>query len=140
MERGIDTSVTKIAACDPLVKEAYQIFERAHKAGDELPDEVTWDSVFKSHESENTTYWLCNVYDQTKRSFHRVLTYRVHTSSLHFIGRGTQGFVGVDVDEKAVTYMKRSWRIDPETFPIERGIYASLEFATEGDEQCHKQT
>ncbi|VDC04288.1 unnamed protein product [Peniophora sp. CBMAI 1063] len=31
--------------------------------------------------------------------------------------------------------MKRSWRIDLETFPSERDIYASLESATEGDEK-----
>ncbi|KZV74523.1 hypothetical protein PENSPDRAFT_681902 [Peniophora sp. CONT] len=126
LERGIDTSVQKILASDKLVEDAKAIFKKAHKAGDVLPDEITWDSVFKSVKSPSTTYWLCNVYDEATRSFHRVLTYRVHTSSPYFAGRATRGYIGIDIDEKVVAYMKRSWRIDLESFPKERDIYLSF--------------
>ncbi|VDC03816.1 unnamed protein product [Peniophora sp. CBMAI 1063] len=123
LERGIDTSVTKVPRQDTLVQQAHKIFREAREANDVLPDEVTWESVFKSTKSEHTTYWLCNVYDEVSTTFHRVLTYRVHTSSPYFAGRATKGYIGVDIDEGIVAYMKRSWRIADDAFPKERDIY-----------------
>ncbi|KZV74522.1 hypothetical protein PENSPDRAFT_195037 [Peniophora sp. CONT] len=128
LQRGIDTSVTNISAQDDLVDKAQTIFTEAYDAGDVLPDEVTWDSVFTSHASKHTTYWLCNVYDEASKSFHRVVTHRAHTSSPYFAGRATRGYIGVDIDEGVVAYMKRSWRIDDAAFPKEIDNYYS--FAT----------
>ncbi|VDB84850.1 unnamed protein product [Peniophora sp. CBMAI 1063] len=137
LARGYDPSVQKISADDKLVRDAGTIFNKAYDAGDELPDDITWDSVFKSVRSADTTYWLCNVYDEKTRTFHRVLTYRVHTSTPYFAGRATCGYVGVDIDRKSVAYMKRSWRIGLPSFPKERDIYLSFEESEGGGPVPH---
>ncbi|VDB97785.1 unnamed protein product [Peniophora sp. CBMAI 1063] len=128
IERGIDTSVEKISINDTLVADARAIFKEG-EANDTLPDGIDFESVFKTLHSERATYWLCNVYDDHSNIFHRVLTYRVHTSTPYFAGRASRGFVAVDIDRRAVIYMKRSWRINLPGFPKERDTYREFEEA-----------
>ncbi|KZV65028.1 hypothetical protein PENSPDRAFT_756821 [Peniophora sp. CONT] len=129
VRRGIDTSVEKISTKDELVADAETIFCEA-KASDSLPDGVEFKTVFETFKSDSATYWRCNVYDDRLKIFHRVLTYRVHSSTPYFAGRASRGFIAVDLDRRAVIYMKRSWRINLPSFPKERDTYH--EFAEAG--------
>ncbi|VDB99868.1 unnamed protein product [Peniophora sp. CBMAI 1063] len=135
--RGIDTSAVRIAHDDALVKEAKKIFKQARE-DDVLPDEVTWNSTFPSNHrifNNNNTYWLFDVYDAPSNSFHQVLAYRPNMSHPYFVGRATCGYIAVDLTERAVAYMKRSWRLAGG--PIERETYLELERVENGGSVPH---
>lgn len=127
-ERGFDTSATRISPKDELIVTAKRIFNEA-RAADELPDDATWDSIFNPGPPLSEVYWLFEVYDEQQRSFHRVLTGYPHTATPYLIGRATRGYIAIDLDKRAVVYMKRSWRIDLPGIPKERNVYQEFEDA-----------
>ncbi|KZV74552.1 hypothetical protein PENSPDRAFT_749292 [Peniophora sp. CONT] len=135
--RGIDTSATRVAHDDNLVEDAKTIFKQAKKE-DLLPDDVTWHSVFPPNHpklNNHPTYWMFNVYDKPSNSFHRVLAYRPNKSHPYFFGRATCGYIAVDLTERAVVYMKRSWRISGGI--KERDLYLELEKVVNGETVPH---
>lgn len=125
---GIDTSAVRTPTTSEYVAQAKAIFDTAKKA-DMLPSTITWDRTFCATDAADSFYWLFNVYDEHLKRFHRVLTYREHVAPMYCGGRATRGYIGVDLDEGCVVYMKRSWRIHDREGIKERDLYRQLEEA-----------
>lgn len=126
LEKGYDPSVHEVEIDAPCVQTAKQIFHQALKDLT-IPSTVTWNDTFGTPIWPGAHYWLFDVYDTETQSFHRVLTYHPSTCPSYFGGRGTRGFVGVDLTIECVVYMKRSWRINHPEIYSERELYRSLQ-------------
>ncbi|KZV64470.1 hypothetical protein PENSPDRAFT_588350 [Peniophora sp. CONT] len=119
-QRGYDTSVTKIAS-----DSAEAIYARDILAdSDALPDGVEKSSVIPA--DWHSALSLINVYDDEEKVYHRVVVHRPIKSVEHYVGRSTLGFYGVDLDEKAVVYVKDAWRIASPNAAPEAATYRRL--------------
>lgn len=123
--RGLDTSVQALSTTHTLVTEARRIFHDSI-AAQLLPPSETWDTVFESPRSSKATYSLANVFDESSGVFHRLLFDQPQVCPERLQGRFTRCYIAVDLDEKAVVYMKRSWRIDADGIEREYDVYCDL--------------
>ena len=119
-QRGCDTSVSTIAQGSDEVAQAKEILATS----DALPDGVQKSSVIP-HDFRGALS-LMRVYDDEDNTFHRVVVHRPIKSVEYYIGRSTRGFYGVDLDEKAVVYVKDAWRIASPNAVPEAATYRRL--------------
>lgn len=125
-ERGFDTSFWPISCLDDRISSAKRIFDKAVQSG-VLPPSVGWDTTFEIPKVDEATYWLCEVYDERTTTIHEVLINKPHVCAQRLHGRFTRGYIGVDLAEGCVVYLKRSWRVFGTGVPREYDVYWDLE-------------
>jgi hypothetical protein len=119
-ERGCDTSVATIASDCEAVLDAMNILALS----DALPEGIP--KSFVIPDDHQGTLSLMHVYDDEAKAFHRVVVHRAITSTEVYVGRCTLGYYGVDLDERAVVYVKDTWRIDSSRMVPEALTYRRL--------------
>lgn len=118
-QRGFDTSVTSLDVESAEVTDAKRILSAQASL---LPHSISVQSFYPA----KAPLFLFLVYDDEKFEFHRVVTSRPYVASPSFIGRDTRGYLGVDLEEKCVVFMKDAWRINLQNIPKESATYRRL--------------
>ncbi len=133
-ELGFDTSVTLLPSGSPDGQRARDIC-MSSPLGDVL--------------TEHASLCLIHIYDDHKRTFHRVVARRPGDSEQGYPGRATRAYPAVDLDEGCLVCVKDTWRVFRAGVPSETDTYRRLgkegvrflpDFYFGGDVPSHSQS